>query len=334
LSSPRRRRRHGRRGTVTARPRLVVLRALGLGDFLTAVPALRALTQAYPSHRRLLAAPAALAPLAAVLHGVIDAVVDTDFRQRFSALPPSLCAADVAVNLHGCGPQSHRTLLAAEPGALLAFRHLEVARSDGGPQWREDEHEVMRWCRCLRFYGIQADPSRLYLDVPTCGVPMGARGATLIHPGAASPARRWPAERWAAVARAEHAAGRPVIITGGSGEVGLARQVATSAGLDADVVMAGRTGLVELAALVAVASRVVCGDTGVAHLATATRTPSVILFGPTDPAYWGPSIDHRLHRTLWAGRTGDPHAQRSDPGLLRIGIDDVLDALADLDLPS
>ena len=332
---------------MAARPRLVVLRALGLGDFLTAVPALRALAQAYPDHRTLLAAPAALAPLAALLNTVsapggtrgapariVDDVVDTDFRQRVSALPAQLAAADVAVNLHGCGPQSHRALLATEPGALLAFHHPQAAQPSsgaqpsGGPAWRPEEHEVTRWCRLLGAYGIPADPGRLHLDVPTGGVPAHARGATIIHPGATSPARRWPVERWAAVARAEHAAGRPVIITGGPGEVGLARRVAGMAGLPAGAVLAGRTGLAELAGIVAAAGRVVCGDTGIAHLATATRTRSVVLFGPTDPARWGPPAGHQLHRTLWAGRTGDPHAQRPDPGLLRITVDDVLDALS------
>lgn len=52
--------------------------------------------------------------------------------------------------------------------------------------------------------------------------------------------------------------------------------------------------------------------------------------GCSNSPRWGPSVDHRLHRALWAGRTGDPHAQRPDPGLLRISIDDVLDTLAGL----
>jgi ADP-heptose:LPS heptosyltransferase len=83
----------------------------------------------------------------------------------------------------------------------------------------------------------------------------------------------------------------------------------------------------ELAAIVGGAGRLVCGDTGVAHLATALGTPSVVLFGPTAPAHWGPPPDRPIHRVLWAGRTGDPHASRPHEGLLAIGTADVLEAL-------
>src|SRR5690606_16791225 len=107
--------------------------------------------------------------------------------------------------------------------------------------------------------------------------------------------------------------------TGAPGERALASWVAERAGLGDDAVLAGRTGIAELAAAVASAARVVCGDTGVAHLATALRTPSVVLFGPTSPGLWGPPADRPMHRVLWAGRTGDPHAERTDPGLLEIG---------------
>ena len=89
---------------------------------------------------------------------------------------------------------------------------------------------------------------------------------------------------------------------------------------------AGRTNLRELAALVAAAGRVVCGDTGVAHLATAYRRPSVVLFGPTSPSAWGPPA-RPYHRVLWNGTTGDPHADRVDPGLLAIDPARVIAAL-------
>jgi ADP-heptose:LPS heptosyltransferase len=110
--------------------------------------------------------------------------------------------------------------------------------------------------------------------------------------------------------------------------VQLARAVA-GAVVPPEAVLAGRTDVLELAALVAGAGRVVCGDTGVAHLATALGRPSVVLFGPTPPAEWGPpAVPH--HVALWAGRRGDPLAAEPDPGLLAIGVDDVRAALAQL----
>lgn len=308
------------------RPLLVALRALGLGDLLTGVPALRALASAYPNHRRVLAAPRALAPLAE-LTDTVDAVVDT---APLAPLDPSLRGAGVAVNLHGKGPRSHRVLLAAGPRALISFANPGVPESADGPEWRPGEHEVHRWCRLLESYGIATDPTDLEIDPPPIPAPEDARGATVIHPGAASPARQWPAERWAAVARAELENGRAVVVTGGAEELDLARRITRQAGLPESAVYAGRTGLVELAAIVAATGRVVCGDTGVAHLATALRTPSVVLFGPTSPAEWGPPPDRPWHRALWTGSTGDPHADTPDPGLLALCVEDVLEALDNL----
>jgi ADP-heptose:LPS heptosyltransferase len=315
---------------------IVAYRALGLGDFLTGVPALRALARAFPHEELVLAAPAAIAPLAA-LTGAVTRVADA---APLAPLPRALYGADVAVNLHGRGPQSHALLRAAAPRRLIAFGpdvaegpEPATGRAGATVRWRPREHEVRRWCRLLSESGILADPHDLALAPPPVAPPPAAVGATVLHPGAASPARRWPAERWAEVARAERDAGRPVAVTGGPGEERLAAAVAARAGLPAGAVLAGRTGLLELAAAVAAAGRIVCGDTGVAHLATAFGTPSVVLFGPTPPAEWGPPALAR-HRVLWAGRRGDPHAGAPDPGLLAIGVDAVLDALAVLDRAS
>ena len=307
---------------MTRPPLLVALRALGLGDFLTGLPALRALADGFPGHHRVLAAPAALAPLAE-LSGAVDEVVPVGHLAR---LPLELHGADVAVNLHGRGPQSTQLLAATGPRRLIAFG------ADSPPAWSEDEHEVARWCRLLTESGIPADRTRLDLAPPDRAPPQGTEGATVVHPGAASGSRRWPPERFAAVARREVSAGRPVVVTGGAGEVGLTRSVAAAAGLPDGAVLAGATDLPALAATVAAAGRVVCGDTGVAHLATALGTPSVVLFGPTAPDRWGPPPDRaRRHQVLWAGGTGDPHGSEPDPGLLELTVDDVLAALDRLD---
>jgi len=309
----------GPRGT----PRVLVLRALGLGDLLTAVPALRAIGRAFRGHAVTLAAPRALVPLVDLIGGLSL----LDHHELDRPLPRDAHHARVAVNLHGRGPRSHRRLTDTRPEHLVAFAHPDVPRSREGPPWRPDEHEVHRWCRMLAAHGIPADPDDLALCAPRRPVPDNAPGATLLHPGAKDPARRWPIARWAAVARTERARGRTVIITGGPGERNLARALAERADLAPDAVLAGRTDLADLAALVAAAGRVVCGDTGIAHLATALGTPSAVLFGPVSPAEWGPPPDRPRHRVLWAGRRGDPHGQRPDAGLLAIQPADVLEQM-------
>lgn len=297
-----------------------------MGDLLTAVPALSALAAAFDSHRRFLAAPSALAPLVELVEGEW-AVVDT---APLAPLHPSLEGADTAVNLHGKGPESHRLLLASKPERLLAFAHVRVPETAAGPTWRPREHEVRRWCRLLAESGIPADPEALAVRTPPAEPPPGSRGATLLHVGASSPARRWPPERFAAVAQAEREAGRSVVVTGGADDVEAATAIAGAADLSNDAILAGQTDLSRLAGLVAAAGRVVCGDTGVAHLATALSTPSVVLFGPTSPREWGPPPGRPRHRALWRGRRGDPHASRPDPGLLEVSVEDVVSAVSAL----
>ena len=314
-------------GPIRSRPVLLALRALWLGDLLAAVPALRALADAFPFHRRLLATPAALAPLVELADTGFE-VVDA---APLAPLPEACAEADVAVNLHGCGPESHRVLLPARPRRLIAFRRPEVPETGGAPTWRADEHEVRRWCGLLAAHGIPADPARLRLRPPSRTA--GWEGATIVHAGAKAPARHWPAARWAAVARAESSAGRRVGLTGSAGELDLVHEVASLAGLGTDAVLAGATDVTALAALVAHAGRLISGDTGVAHLATAFGTPSLTLYGPVAPELWGPLIDPHLHRVLWKGprpgaSDGAPH-----PALLEITVEETLAELGRLPLP-
>ena len=294
--------------------KIVILRALNLGDFLTAVPAFRAIRRAFPAAHVVLAAPRHLQPLSDLLDGAIDEIAHT---VDLVPLPPPARDADLGIDLHGCGPASQRLLLLAGARRLIAFRRDEIPETFDGPAFNPSEHEVARWCRLLNAYGISADAAELDLRVPESTQPNGVRSATLIHPGAASEARRWPVERWIEVARAERERGASVILTGGPQERERALAIARGANISETQVYAGRTNLRELAALVAACARVVCGDTGIAHLATAFRRPSVVLFGPTPPATWGPP-SRPIHRVIWNGTTGDPHGDRVDRGLASI----------------
>lgn len=294
-----------------------MLRALGLGDLLTAVPALRGLRAALPGHELVLATDPGLRPLVELI-GAVDAVLPA--RGLDSLVAPD-SGWDVAVNLHGRGSQSHAVLQALAPRRLVAFGSARVP----GPTWRVDEHEVARWCRLVvEGLGTSCPLDDLALSRPERAAPVP--DAVVIHPGAASGSRRWPASRFAEVAAALSQAGLPVVVTGSAAEQGLAGAVAAAAGLTADAVLAGRTTLTELAALVAEARLVISGDTGVAHLATAYRRPSVLLFGPVSPALWGPPA-RAQHVVLYHGDGGgDPHSDDVDPALLDIGVAEVLAA--------
>jgi ADP-heptose:LPS heptosyltransferase len=301
-----------------------VLRALGLGDLLVAVPALRGLRAAYPGDRLVLATPAGLAPLA-MLTGAVDEVLPADGVTAPPVLPAVPTPPALAVNLHGRGPQSTRALLGLRPGRLWAYAHPELPGLDG-PEWTDTGPEAARWCRLLAHHGVPADPGDLRLAPPPGPGP--APGAVVVHPGAAYASRRWPADRYAAVAGALHRRGPRVVVTGGPAERPLATEVATRAGLPPAAVLAGDTDLLGLAALVARARLVLCGDTGVGHLATAYRTPSVLLFGPTPPAQWGPP-DRPEHLVLWHGTgRGQPRGDRVDPALLAVPVPEVLAAVS------
>jgi ADP-heptose:LPS heptosyltransferase len=228
----------------------------------------------------------------------------------------------VAVNLPGSGPQSHRLLQALHPWWLVAYAVDGVAGS--GPSWDPEEHEVERWCRLVASAGWSADPANLRLPTPPVRAPVP--GAVVVHPGAAYASRRWPPERFAAVVRHLAGSGARVVLTGSRAEEPLASRVRRLAGRPGVSVLAGRTDLLHLAALVSVARLVVSGDTGVAHLATAYGRPSVLLFGPTPPARWGPPLDGP-HTVLWHGDgSGDPLGGQPDPALLRITTEEVVSA--------
>ncbi len=294
---------------------IVVLRTLKLGDLLVTVPALRAVRRHWPDRHVVLACPGRLAPLVA-LSGAVDEVSP---QHGMAPLPARLRSPDVVVNMHGTGPKSTAILDALGPRRRIGF----AGHGWPGPDWDDDEHERTRWCRLLSHSGIPADPADLLLERPA--IPSTAPGAVVVHPGAAYGSKRWPPERFARVVAALARDGHRVVITGSAAEEPLAREVADRSGA-APAVLAGTTGLLELAALVADAALVVSGDTGTAHLAYAFRTPAVVLFGPAEPRHWGPPPGPHVVLTAHHARRGDPFADDPDPALLGVSVDEVVAA--------
>lgn len=104
-------------------------------------------------------------------------------------------------------------------------------------------------------------------------------GFLAVHPGSGSPAKNWPAERFAEAAR-RLSGGRPWLLVVGPAE----EEPAAGPG----PVVAREWPLRPLGAALSRAGLVLGNDSGVAHLAAASGAPTLTLFGPTDPALWAP----------------------------------------------
>ncbi len=157
----------------------------------------------------------------------------------------------------------------------------------------------------------------------------------VVHPGAAAPARRWPARHATHAVALLAEAGWRVVVTGGPDERLLTRAVAGTAGTD----LGGRTDLARLSGVLDRASAVVVGNTGAAHLAAAVGTPVVSLFAPVVPAVrWRP---YRVPHVLLGDQQAACRASRArtcpvpgHPCLASVDPATVVDAVAALTGPA
>ncbi|GAA1999766.1 glycosyltransferase family 9 protein [Brevibacterium samyangense] len=327
---------------------LVVLRALGLGDLLVAVPALRGLRAGFPHHRIVLAAPEGLAPLVGAIDAVDDRVhcagpEDTALAERLRGA--GLWPVDTAVNLHGDGEASRGLLVGLEPRTYIG----EPVGGAGGAPRDSALHQRERWVALLREHGLPGDPTDVRIGSPrgagriveralraadapfpeTCG----AHPFALVHVGAKFGSRHWPVERFGAVTAGLVRQGLRVLVTGNQVErprtaatVRAAQELLSGGAAEGEEVvdLGGRLGLEELCACVAGSALVVSVDTGVAHLASAYGRPSVVLFGPVGPELWGPPPGPHRVLTDVSVRRGDVRATDPDPALLAVTAADVL----------
>lgn len=149
----------------------------------------------------------------------------------------------------------------------------------------------------------------------------------LMNPGAGWGAKRWPAERYAAVAKALRDSGYRALLNVGPGEETLADEIASASN---GAAMPLRSSLAELIAVTRCAALVIGGDTGPVHLASALNRPVIGIFGPTDPARNGPfGGSFRVLRHPESRRDHTRHAA-PESGLLTITPDAVIDGAMEL----
>ncbi|ARP76496.1 glycosyltransferase family 9 protein [Bordetella genomosp. 6] len=298
--------------------RILVFRALQLGDMLCATPALRALRQAFPrAHIAWAGLPGSQA-LARRLRAYVDAFLEfpglaafPEQAAREQALPDFFRQArrgryDVALQMHGSGAQSNAIVAQCGARHWGGFVPGPVQQQTGRwLAWPRHEPEPQRYLSLLRHLGIAAHDATLELPLQTRdhreaealarSLGLHPERAILVHPGARLRSRRWPAERFGAVARALRERGWQVAVTGTPDEAPLCAVVRRMAPDTLD--LCGRTTLGGMAALAARCRLVVCNDTGMSHIAAAVRCPSVVIASGSDPLRWAPA-NRALHTVL------------------------------------
>jgi heptosyltransferase-1 len=157
-------------------------------------------------------------------------------------------------------------------------------------------------------------------------LPRGGHPAVLLNPGAGWGAKRWPVERYGAVAKALIARDFRILVNTGPGEEALAAAIAKEAGGQADAVTTLNCNLAHLIAATRRIALAIAGDTGPLHLACALGRPVVGIYGPTDPSRNGPfGTRFKVLRNPESRRDHSRHAE-PEAGLLTIQSEDVLRA--------
>jgi len=158
--------------------------------------------------------------------------------------------------------------------------------------YRYYQHEVLRSLEVVGLAGaatsavgpaVAVTAADRAASAAVVGPPAKGRPRLAIHPGAADPRRRWPVERFAAVAARAADAGYEVLVIGDASEADLGQAVIEEAGLPRPGrgslrSLAGQLDLGALAGLLESCDVMLGNDSGPRHLAQAVGTPTAGIY--------------------------------------------------------
>jgi ADP-heptose:LPS heptosyltransferase len=277
--------------------RVLVVRADNLGDVVLATPALRALRLAFPHVTiDLLTSPvgATITPMIPSLREVLtvsaswqqaggESVLAADEARLVDVLRDRAYDAMLVFTSHSQSPWpvAHVGLLAG-----IGVRAVHSTEFGGAvaTHWVTPPpvgtHQVDRCLHLLAALGVPPAGTELELNIPATDLAQTGPFAVLA-PGGSCPSKRYPPDRFAAVARMLAGAGLAVRVTGSPKEAPLVDQVVAGAA-HPNVTPLGEVAVPELAAVIAQSDVVLCNNSGCLHLADAARVPVVATYAGTE----------------------------------------------------
>lgn len=337
--------------------RLLVLGPSWLGDAVMAIPTYRELRRRFPHARLGILARRAVAGLYEALP-VFDEVVVYDRPKGAGRFLPyadlvgrlEKFNADTALVLPRSLGAAWTALIAGTPRrigyATRVRRFLLTDAVDRDPALLRT-HRVHYYQHLLAPLGGVPAPESPRFDVPTSPresaagllAPLAQAAGPLVvfNPGANyGSAKQWPEDRYAALGRRLRAEfDASIVFVGGPGDRSvcdrIAHEIRGSAANEPVLDLAGKTSILELAAVLAASRLVVTNDTGAMHVAQAVGSTIVAIFGSTDPVTTAPYGEH--HRIVREPVECSPCLLRECPidhrCMVRIDVDRVFKACAD-----
>lgn len=268
-----------------------MIRGGAIGDFILTLPALKLLREAFPAAHLEILGYRHIITLA-LTSGHADAIRSIEYGALSSFfVRDGELAADL-VEYFGSFQQVISYLF--DPDRIFAtnlkragVRHLIV----GSPKINDAEHAARQLARPLEQLALYLDDPAAVLRLPERAQPEPETIA--IHPGSGSERKNWPLDRFAQVAQRLLAPNelRKILLV--AGEADAARLATLREILPNDrLEIAHNLPLPELAVRLQKCGAFLGHDSGISHLAAAAGVPSLLLFGPTDPAVWAPANPH------------------------------------------
>jgi len=304
-------------------PRILILRGGAIGDFVLTLPAIQALRGRWPGAYIEVIGYPWIAELARAA-GLIDEVVSLDKAEmaRYFAL-----RADLTDEQKSYIRSFHFIISYLHDPAETVKGNIAGAGAQqfmyGSPIVKTG-HAIEHLMKPLEEIAIypEGEPCPV-LTLPDehrrrgserIGV-IGERVAA-IHPGSGSPRKNWPLERFVELAGMVSDKGMAPMFVIGQAEVEIDRKLT---GMRNEIPVLRGCSVVELAEALSACAGYVGNDSGVTHIAAALGIPVVALFGPTDPAAWGPRGERV---TILAA------PERTTEGLASLATEDVLALLS------
>lgn len=302
---------------------IAIFRALQLGDFLCAIPAIRALRSAYPSAEvSYIGLPGMEAIINRFPHyfnhfipfpgypGLPEQGFD---QQAFDLFLKDMQhrSFDLVLQMHGNGSIVNPLVQSMNAKYAAGFCQYANEQTDLFTVYPNSGHEISRHLALMSYLEIPSTGTDLEFpiydtdkeELAALELDVQPGKYICVHPGSRADWRQWPPLYFANLADYCIDRGYQVILTGTEAEKAIVDQV-SSLMAKSPINAAGKTSIGALGALIQEAHALIANCTGVSHIAAALEKQSVIISMDGEPDRWAP-LNKELHRTIDWSATPD-----------------------------